>query len=61
MGSALGSFPDPSQAIMETWRALEVGVSPKELLVSLSGYQGNLEGPPGLLDGMRVVWEAHQG
>ena len=43
--SALGSFPDPSQAIWETWRALEVSASPGMVPRPLSGHQGDLDGP----------------
>ena len=43
VGSALWSFPDPYQAIMETCWALDVCVSPEELLVPLSGYRKDLE------------------
>jgi len=42
--SALESYPGPSQAIKETWRALEVGVSPGELPRPLSSHQGDLDG-----------------
>ena len=45
--SDLGTCTSPSQAIRENWRALEVGVSPKELLVLLSSYKVDLEGPRG--------------
>ena len=53
---ALESYPDPSQAIKETWSAVEVGSSPGELPRPLSG----LEGPPGLLDCPRGAWIALQ-
>ena len=44
---ALKSYLCPSQAIRETWRVLELGVSPGELHRPLSGHQREPEGPRG--------------